>query len=147
MEDKVITDIERMAILKSIDIFKGLEVEALYQVLKIARYVKFKKDEVIVRKGEKGDSFYVILEGSTGVFADSSQSPVATISRGGIIGELAILDKQERTASVIALEELLVLEFNGEAFISIIKTNNAIAFSMASTLSQRLKNTLMIRRR
>lgn len=142
MENKIISDIERMAVLKSIDIFKGLEAESLYQVLKIARYVKFKKDEYIVTKGEKGDRFYVILEGSAAVYVDLIQNPVATITQGGIIGELAILDKQERTAWVIALEETLTLEFNGDAFIALIRANNTIAFSMARTLSQRLKNTI-----
>jgi len=139
-------DIQRMAVLKSIDIFKELEIETLYQILKIAKYVKFAKDEMMIRKGEMGESFYVLLEGKAGVLVDGSKDMITTISSGGIVGELAILDKKERTASIIALEEILALEFDGEAFVALIKTNNAIAFSMARTLSQRLRNTLRTRK-
>lgn len=146
MDETAFDDIQRMAVLKSIDLFRELEIESLYQILKVAKYVKFAKDEMIVKKGEAGESFYVILEGKAGVLVDSSKEMITTISRGGIVGELSILDKQERTAWVIALEEMLVLEFDGEAFVSLIKTNNAIAFSMASTLSQRLRNTLRTRK-
>jgi CRP-like cAMP-binding protein len=143
MEGAVIGDIQRMAILKSIDIFKDLEIESLYQVLKIAKYVKFSKDAVIVKKDEFAESFYIILEGKAGVFINNEL--IATIVSGGIIGELGVLDKMERTADVITLCEALVLEFNGDSFISLIKLNNAIAFSMARTLSQRLRNTLRTR--
>lgn len=145
MEDTVIGDIQRMSILKSIDIFKELEIESLYQVLKIAKYVKLKKDELIIKKGEIDDSFYIILEGKVGVYVDNAKDIIATISVGGIIGELAILDKQERSANVMALSETLILEFSGISFISLIRTNNAIAFSMARTLSERLRNTLHTR--
>jgi CRP-like cAMP-binding protein len=146
MDEAVYGDIQRMAVLKSIDLFSELEIESLYQILKVAKYVKFAKDEMIVSKGELGESFYVILEGKAAVLVDLSKEMITTISRGGIVGELSILDKQERTAWVRALEETLVLEFDGEAFVSLIKTNNAIAFSMARTLSQRLRNTLRTRR-
>ena len=146
MDEDAYGDIHRMAVLKSIDIFKELEIESLHQILKVAKYAKFAKDEMIVRKGEVGESFYVILEGKAGVLIDSSQDIITTIARGGIIGELSILDKKERTAWVIALEDMLVLEFDGEAFVSLIKTNNAIAFSMARTLSQRLRNTFRTRK-
>lgn len=138
-------DIQRMAVLKSIDIFKELEIETLYQILKIAQYVKFGKGEIIIRKGEIGESFYVLLEGKAGVAVNSDKAMITTISRGDMVGELGILDKKERTAWVIALEDILALEFDGEAFVSLIKTNNAIAFSMARTLSQRLRNTLRTR--
>jgi CRP-like cAMP-binding protein len=146
MDDSAYEDIQRMAVLKSVDIFKELDIESLYQILKEAKYVRFAKDEMLVRKGETGESFYVILEGKACVLADLNKEMITTISRGGIVGELGILDKQERTAWVMALEELLVLEFDGVAFVSLIKSNNAIAFSMARTLSQRLRNTLRTRK-
>jgi CRP-like cAMP-binding protein len=76
------------------------------------------------------------------VLIDPDKEIIATISRGGMVGELSILDKKERTAWVVALKDILALEFDGEAFVSLIKENNAIAFSMARTLSQRLRNTI-----
>jgi len=146
MNEAAYGDIQRMTVLKSIDIFKELEIESLYQILKLARYVRFAKDEIIIRKGAVGDSFYVVMEGKAGVWADLDQEMLAVISRSGIIGELGILDKQERTAWVKALEDTLLLEFDGEAFVSLIKSNSSLAFSMALTLSQRLRNTLRTRR-
>ena len=142
MDNSAYGDIQRMTVLKSIDVFKELEIESLYQILKIAKYIKFAKDDVIIKKGEVGESFYIILEGKAGVFIDPKEELITTISIGGIVGELSILDKQERTAWVIALEDMLLLEFNGDTFVALIKDNNTIAFSMAATLSQRLRNTL-----
>jgi CRP-like cAMP-binding protein len=101
---------------------------------------------MIVRKGETGEYFYVVLEGKAGVFIDIGKEMITTISAGGIIGELSILDKQERSAHVMALGDMLLLEFEGQAFISLVKANNTIAYSMAQTLSRRLRNTLRTRK-
>lgn len=142
MENNFPEDIKHIMVLKSIPVFRDLDVETLYQVLKIARYTKMAKGEVIVKKGERGDTLYILLEGEAGVYFRDETNYQISMGAGEIFGELSIVDKQERTATIRALKETLLLEFNGDEFISLLKENATIAFSMARTLARRLRKML-----
>lgn len=142
MENCFPEDIKHIMVLKSIPVFGDLDVETLYQVLKIARYKKMAKGEVVVKKGERGDTLYILLEGEAGVYLRDDGDYQITIGPGEIFGELSIVDQEERTATIRPLKETLLLEFNGDEFISLLRENATIAFSMAKTLAGRLRKML-----
>jgi hypothetical protein len=142
MPDQFCNEIEHMILLKSVPLFSELNVETLYQLLKITRYQTFKVGELIIRKGEVGDTFYVVQTGEVGVYVKEDEDYIARIGCGGIFGELGIIDKDIRTATIKAIQETAVLVFKGDDFINMLKKNNSIAFSMIRTLSQRLRNML-----
>ena len=139
MDNNFTEDINHIVVLKSIPIFRDLDVETLYQVFKISRYIKMAKGEVIAKKGERGDTLYILLEGEAGVYLRDDADCQITIGPGEILGELSIVDKKERTATIRPLKETLLLEFNGDEFISLLRENATISFSMLKTLAGRLR--------
>lgn len=63
----------------------------------------FKKNDVIVREGERGDIFYLIESGSVDVFKkESGDKPVTTLTTGQFFGERALLNEDVRQATCIA---------------------------------------------
>jgi hypothetical protein len=142
MTDQFCNDIEQMILLKAVPMFKELSMESLYQLLKITHFKTFRTGDTVIRKGEVGDTFYVVQSGEVGVYVKEDRDCIAKISCGGIFGELGIIDKDIRTATVKALQDTTVLEFDGDDFIGILKKNNTVAFSVIKTLSQRLRNML-----
>lgn len=140
--EKYSEDIERMIVLKSIDIFKELNLEELYQVLKIVKYRRSKKGECIVKKGEISSKFYIVLEGAVGIVGDENAQYTSEIVNGGIFGELSIVDKMQETATIKALDDTLLLEFDNHEFAGLLAKYGTLAFAIAKTLSNRLIQVL-----
>ena len=70
--------------------------------------VTFSAGEVILREGEPGDHMYVVMEGDLSILI--SGTVIATASPGDIVGEMALINSETRTATVIADTNCLLLE-------------------------------------
>lgn len=142
MKKRVSKDLELMLVLKSIPMFNELDFETLYQVSKITSFKNASRNEIVIIKGKPSQSFYILLEGQVGVYLAEGAKEIACIGPCEIFGELGVIDQKERTATVIALENVLMLEFDGAGFLDLLVENAAIAFSVAKTISQRLRSML-----
>jgi CRP-like cAMP-binding protein len=95
-------------------IFAGLSEDQLRQIIFLARKQRIPKGREIIREGEIGSEMYVLLEGRLGVFKKGAEGevPLATLSEGEITGEVALMDRSPRSASVRTLEDSVLLVFN-----------------------------------
>ena len=109
--------------LRSTELFKGLtdaEVERFAQEVSIHRYGK---GEVLLREGEVGDYFFIILEGTCSVVVSSSQGApisVAAVSGGDVVGEMALLAGAVRTATVRANADVTAARIGKESLGSLL---------------------------
>jgi voltage-gated potassium channel len=89
--------------------FAGLDGAALAELVSLLRARKFPPHTIIIRKGDDGDSMYFIASGEVEVVLPHS---VVVLQEGDFFGEVAILGRIKRTATVIARRhsELLVLD-------------------------------------
>jgi CRP-like cAMP-binding protein len=88
--------------------------------LKQGRLINVEEDKAVVKQGDRSQTFYLILEGNAEVqitIDNGHSETVTTLGPGHFFGELACVYKQPRSATVIAREKLLLLEFS-EHFIS-----------------------------
>jgi EAL domain-containing protein (putative c-di-GMP-specific phosphodiesterase class I) len=78
----------------------------------------FKKGDTLLREGERGESAYVLESGSVEILIlrDGALIQIGTRGPGSIIGEMAMIDDQPRTATIRALEDCHVLEISREDF-------------------------------
>jgi CRP-like cAMP-binding protein len=83
-------------------------------VLDVLQVVRVRPDTFILQEGDPGRSFFVLARGTVEVISERSGQPVrlATLSEGSIFGEMALLSASPRTASVRALTDCDLLEFD-----------------------------------
>lgn len=125
--------------LAAIPIFSFFSRDELAAAEKQFREVSFAKDDVIIRIGEPGDTFYVVLDGELEVW-DASEPPRQTgsIRRGDYFGEMALLQGGKRTATVTAARRTRLLAVDKPTFdLFFLRNPKAIEY-FARVLSKRL---------
>ena len=117
--------------------FRGLGDEDLTSIARLSKKMEFKEGEKIVREGEAGLGFYVIVKGSASV--RHKNKTVAQLSKGSFFGELALLDSGPRSADVIAAEPttcLVLLRWN---FWSLVSKNKRVVKGLLEEMARRLR--------
>jgi CRP/FNR family cyclic AMP-dependent transcriptional regulator len=73
--------------------------------------VTFPKGKVLFKQGEKGDAAYVVNSGAVGMYreAQGRKIPLATVRKGELFGEMAVIDASPRMATAFTLEESVVM--------------------------------------
>ena len=125
--------------LASIPIFSFFTRAELEAAEKLFKEQVFAKDETVVRIGEPGETFYVVLEGELEVW-DASSPPRQTgsLRRGDYFGEMALLQEGKRTATVTVARRARLLEIDKPAFDHLfLRRPKAIEY-FARVLSKRL---------
>jgi voltage-gated potassium channel len=89
--------------------FDGLDAAALAELASLLRARRIPRDSIIIRKGDEGDSMYFIASGEVEVVLPHT---AVRLREGDFFGEIAVLGRVKRTATVIARStcELLVLD-------------------------------------
>ena len=97
--------------------------------------------EFIVCEGEPGDALYLIWSGRAAVYLGDIENPTILGFReaGEIIGEMALLENQPRSASVVALTDLRLLKISRENFYNLVKRDPAVGLNIMEVLSARLR--------
>jgi CRP/FNR family transcriptional regulator len=97
--------------------------------------------QVIVRQGESGDCMFAIQAGSVEVVreAEDGEVRVAVLQQGDIFGEMAILEREVRSATVRALGEARVLTIDKKTFLRRVQEDPSLAFNLARMLCSRVR--------
>ena len=105
--------IERVLILKSVDIFAETPEGALAQVAEIMGEMEFEAGQAIVTKGDVGRSMYILVRGRARVH--DGDRMLNELSEGSVFGELAALDPEPRSASVTAIDDVQLFRLDHHA--------------------------------
>ena len=103
---------------------------------------EFKKDEIIFRQGDAGDCMYDIFSGRVGVYAaygTPNEKLIAELKAGEFFGEMGLLDKAPRSATVVALEDTLAYVIGEADFNDFFLKQPEKALLIMRQLSQRLR--------
>ena len=115
VDSAAVVPVVRVALLRSLDIFRALPVPALEGVAHTARDVSVPAGAVIVRRGDPGDSYFVVADGTVEVERDGRV--VGVLGRGEGFGEIALLHDVARTATVTASTSAELVEVDRDAFL------------------------------
>jgi CRP/FNR family transcriptional regulator len=101
----------------------------------------YQDGEVIIQQGELGNNMFVIQEGQVEVFQEREGRSVqlAVLKEGDFFGEMALFDKEVRSATVLASGEVRVLTIDKKTFLRRIHEDPSLAFRIVETLSTRLR--------
>jgi anti-anti-sigma factor len=132
--------------LERIDVFAGLdgeEIDALRELLETRTY---RQGESVVREGDKGREMFVIARGTASVKlklpGEGRENRLATFSGGTVFGEMALLDRQPRSATVWADEDLVCYVLTEDAFNMLTKEHGAIAIKLLANIGRELSRRL-----
>ncbi|XP_048841887.1 cGMP-dependent protein kinase 1 isoform X1 [Brienomyrus brachyistius] len=107
-----------MGFLKIARTLKDLSDMQLSKIIDSMEEVKFKNNEVIVREGTEGDTFYIILKGEVQVTKNMNgqQKEIRRMGRGEHFGELALIRETCRTATCTAVGQVTCYSIDKEVF-------------------------------
>ncbi len=109
------SDSEKFNRLRDMPFFEDFGDVALWEVVRIASWKSIAPETVVIREGEAGESFYLLLDGEVGVTLLGK--PLTTIKPGGCFGEILYFSAApgRRTTTIVAVEAITVLEIKAEA--------------------------------
>jgi MFS family permease len=125
-----------LALLRGIPIFAPLPPVTLEELASRLSRVRVPAGEVVFRRGDPGDRFYVIGEGEVAVTLDG-RSP-ATLGRGAYFGEIALLRDLPRTATVTARTEVELYALERDVFIAAVTGHAPSAEAADAVIASRL---------
>jgi len=133
----MITAVEKVLFLKSVDLFRGLRGEELATVAEIAEEQPFSAGEAIFAEGEPGDALYLVIEGAVRVHKANRQ--LALLGERDVFGEMAVLDAEPRNASATAVKDAVLLKIGRDDFRDILQERPEIGIGVIQVLSGRLR--------
>lgn len=127
---------QELRLLTGVPIFAPLPGTALEHVAGRLVPLRLEAGTVIVREGDAGDRFYVVVEGEVDVTADGK--PVSRLEAGGYFGEIALLKDVPRTATVTARTPVVLYALEREDFLGAVTGHAPSAKAAEMVISSRL---------
>ena len=128
--------------LENIPLFSGLSSTALAEIEQHGTVKLFKKNALIINQDDETYSLYVILSGRVKVFISGENGREAVLnhqSAGDYFGDLALIDKQPRVASVMTTEASRFMIISREDFMACLSKNPEIAINLIKPMTSRLR--------
>lgn len=140
-QTKTITAHKKFETLKAIPLFSLLDFNEVAKVLSKMSQKKFTKGDQMVVQDEKGQEFYVMLSGEADVIVNNKV--INSLIEGDYFGELALIDKNPRSATVKAKTDIDALVMHKDHFYKLISRERKISIKLlwkfTKTLSRRLR--------
>jgi len=128
-------------LIQHVELFHGFNREEVIKIFSKGMTMRISKGETVFYKDTVGSQMYVVLGGTVGVF--DNDKIIAKLRTGDMFGEMAIVNQEPRSATVIAVEDSKLFVLSEDTFKRLLTKHVAIRLLMniIHTLSKRLKNT------
>jgi len=128
----------RSALLAGCPLFKGIDAQGLAGLAAVATPVDFPPNHVIAREGDIGMGFFVVVEGMVRVVRDGEV--VAHLGPGEFFGELSVLDRMPRNATVASETQTTCLALASWDFEKVLLEQPALTLSILRGVAKRLRD-------
>jgi CRP-like cAMP-binding protein len=132
-----LTHDRRTELLAGCPLFRGIEPGGLAALAELATAVDFPVGHVIARQGEIGTGFFVIVDGRVRVIRDGTV--VARLGPGEFFGELSVLDRMPRNATVAAEEPTSCMALASWDFEKVLLDQPALTLAILRGVATRLR--------
>lgn len=134
---------DAIEVLRPVELFAHLDDEQLSKLAAHAREVQFRKNAILMTEGDAGESMYVIQSGLVKVFVsdeDGKELVLYEQGAGAVIGDIALLDDEPRSASVSTLDKTTALMIGKAGFIQCLTESPEMGLGIIRSLTQRLRH-------
>ncbi|HLO16736.1 MAG TPA: cyclic nucleotide-binding domain-containing protein, partial [Anaerolineales bacterium] len=132
---------ERILFFKRVPLFANLSPSDIKQVAAIAQEESFNDGDIIVQQGEVGDMMFIIASGEVRVIVSKGQKEVELARRqaGEFIGEMALISKEPRSTTVVAMGNVHALCIDQKSFESLLRDRPDASLAVIQVLCERLR--------
>jgi len=122
-------------------LFDSAEPAAIAELQADAEWVSLRAGEILFRRGDPGNAAYTVLTGRLRVIDDTAgERALNEIGAGEILGEMALLSAERRTATILAVRDSLLARLPAAAFDRLIERQPAVLRRISALLSERLRH-------
>ncbi len=121
-----------------------MQPEEVDAILDFATERRFRRGQVVFQKGDTGSSMMAVLSGRvriSAVNADGKEITLNVINPGEVLGEIALLDGQPRSADASAIEDTVLLVVERRNFLPFLTNNQQLASRLLAVLCEKLRST------
>lgn len=124
-------------LLRYTPLFEGFDDAELGDVAKLAEREEFKAGDTLIEQGRYGDACYVISEGTASVYINDVFA--TTVREHTAIGEMAIIERRPRNATVVAESDMVVARFKVDDFRKVLSKYPTTELRVQELLTNRLR--------
>lgn len=126
-------------LLQNFPFFRNIDRNDLKNVVQSFEISRYNKDEIIIRKGARGDNFYIVVSGSVSVLNDAGLA-IARLEPGEVFGEMSLLCDESTSATVQAAEPSELMHVANQKFKSLLNRYPTLQHYFTRLLAKRLSN-------
>ncbi|HDQ15087.1 MAG TPA: cyclic nucleotide-binding domain-containing protein [Sediminispirochaeta sp.] len=135
--------------LRSIKLFEDFseDRQALERISGIGEIIDVKKGQRIIEEGEEGDSLFVLLSGSVRVEKTTLQNQPYTVvilrdDENVYFGELALIDKDRRSATVVNERDCTLFQIKRESFLAFCEKDPYMGYKITMQIARKISASL-----
>jgi CRP/FNR family cyclic AMP-dependent transcriptional regulator len=132
----------KVELISKVPLFSRLSKKEREEVARIADELDLPQGKDMAREGERGREFFVLVDGSADVF--KGDKLINQMKKGDFFGEIALVTKMPRTATVRATSEVRVLVINERDFGALLKKSPEVGRGVAEALAERVAPELPV---
>lgn len=129
---------QKLELLKATPLLAGLGRRDIEEVGRLADEVDVKAGHVLMREGDPGREFFVIIDGSVRI--DRGGATIRTMGSGEFFGDIALVTERPRTATVTAVTDSRLLVLGHREFHSLMDEFPSIRLSVLEAMALRLRD-------
>ncbi len=129
---------EKMERLEAVPLFAACTKRELRAVARIAEIFDAPAGTILIRAGDPGEEFFLIVEGTARVHVSAKKRQ--RLRSGDFFGEMSLLDGEPRSATVVAESALRLLVISRRDFAAVFEKVPGMARTLMATLSRRVRH-------
>jgi CRP/FNR family transcriptional regulator len=127
----------KLELMRAVPLFAACATTNLRQIMSLADEIDVPKDKVLMREGAIAHEFFIVIEGALRV--ERGGQLIAQIGPGEFVGEIGLVDRGPRTATVTTEEPSRLLVLGHREFQSLLNTHPAIQLEILQALAKRVR--------
>jgi CRP-like cAMP-binding protein len=138
------SELDKIQFLRQASLFRSLSDKALLDLSAITIEQKVPAKTTVFKEGDKGDALYIVKSGKINILKRNSagvDSVLVSLNKGAVIGDMAIIDEQPRSASVATVQETTFLIITKDDFRQLLADVPEISFQILKMTTERLRKT------
>ena len=127
-----------VSLLRKVPLFSGCTKRELEAIARAVKEVRHREGHVIAHEGDTGIGFFLITDGTADVSVGGKTR--ARLGAGDFFGEISLLDRGPRTATVTASSPITMLGLTAWTFRGLVEQHPTIALNMLKVVAERLRS-------